>query len=284
MWKRKERAMRTAIAFLVAFQLTTEVTQAQGLERVRFDMFVGVGATTFDSLVTPEVFREAFARGNNVPSDAFLIIQPALMVAPSGRVQAGIEMPLGMAFNPAAPLMGLPYARVGLGDARVFVSALAVSERRFTPSVQTVGFGSLESATLRHLASPAVVGGRVIAYKTISPRFRLGGGAGYADYVRARGNPVLEPLRTWGGMVEVGVSKAWLLNIAIDQVSGAAVHPENELVTGIDDLQANVTFAKFHYGRQRFAFVASAFGLHRDNPLLLVGVRLPILSIGRIDF
>jgi hypothetical protein len=274
--------MRILAFILAAFQLSVGLGLAQGVERVRLDLLVCIGTASPETLIPPSLFRETFKQGDEVPTDGLLILQPALVVSVSRRLQLGVEVPVGVAFNPAAPLAGAPYARAGVGDARAFVSAVLLDERRLAPSVHTTAYTSFESATLPHLASPRIVSGRIVAYKTLHPRLRVAGSVAYGDDINGESSRMMEPLRSAGAALELGISSAWLLNLSVDDVRGGALRVGDARVSTVRDLQAHVTFARFQYGRQRVALMLSGYGLRASKPLLLVGVRFPLASIGSV--
>jgi hypothetical protein len=267
--------MRTLPAiFFIVLSAASEVF-AQVPERVRLDVFVGTGATSFRAYVPP---LEPEGRVN-IPSDGLAVVQPTLSVSVTPRVQTGIDLPFAIAFNPSAAYVGLRRARGGMGDVRLFATALAVAERRLTPSLQVVASGSMETATLAHLAAPSGMGGRVVVQKILHPRVRVAGSLGYADHLQEIARTTMAPLRTWGGLIELGVSRRSLMSVSIEEVTGGA-RRAGEGPDGIRDLQAGMTLTRYDKGRPRVSLVVNAFGLRRPDPFVMVGVRFALLSAG----
>jgi hypothetical protein len=274
------RVVSVAARLTLAGCLVAPLSEARAQEVFRSDLFVGLGTASVETLTLPVLF----VAENELPGDGLVLFEPSLVVSPIDRLQIGASLTAAVAFNPAASLVGRRYASAGIGDARFFVGAVLAPERGFLPSVQLTAFGSAKTATLPHLAGPQIMGGRVLLYKIVHPRFRVGGSVSISDNLREQAARTLEPLQMGHVLIELGVSRAWMLSTELHRVTGGARIVDGRRLEGLRDLQTTMTLTKWMEGRPRYSLVVSALGLERDDPFLLIGVRFAIASVARKPF
>jgi hypothetical protein len=264
-----------ASCFVVALATGIGEVGAQVPERVRIETGVVLAGESFRWVggpLTPPV-------GGSMPTDGLILFDLSTTVNVTERLQVGAGAQAALALNPGDGLFVRAAHDAGWGDTSASVHVTTIRERLWVPGVQVSGHVTAPTATLRHLQTDAWSRtARATLSKSFHPRFWTWGSASHSDFV-GRNGLTITPLRSWGGGVGIGITRASILQLGIEEFAGAERnHEGQQLSSAVRDGQLTMTMTRFSRGRPRTSLILGLAGLRRDSPTYVIGVRRAVAS------
>lgn len=167
----------------------------------------------------------------------------------------------------------------GLGDTRGEMRFQMLSERRLVPALSLRGEIGAPTATLPALKRQLWRrGAGATLSKSFGPRFSLSLDGSYSEPLEDRSGARLEPTRSLGLGLTVGVTQSSLMNVYVEEtLGGRRLWRGPGAEPPFRDLHVSLAVTRYSSGRPRASLIASVVGL-RSEPTLILGVRGALLS------
>lgn len=261
------------------------VANAQPPERFRLDL--GFGSLFRKD--EPGFLGGSFAprAGLVGPTDVLALFDVTGTVNITERLSFSAGLPFGLVENfgkvreGTSPLGGLfeeGDTEFGIGDVHAEVNYQLLGEGRFSPGVSVGAEGGAPTAKYVGLGTGLWrATGRVSLSKSLHPRLFLFAGGSFSHFFEKKEvDP--GPIASYGGGVGIGITRAILLNLQVEEIAGGEFKESSKVVSPFTrDLQAGVGATIFSKGRPRLSAFFSAGGL-RNDPVFLLTFRWAVLS------
>lgn len=217
------------------------------------------------------------------PTDILALFDVTGTVNVTERLSVSLGLPFGIVqtFREGTleALFGEGETKFGIGDVHAEVGYQILGEKRVLPGVRVQAEGGAPTAEFAGLGTGLWrVTGRGTLSKSLSPRFSLFATGSYSQNFDKTGVDA-GPITSYGGGVGIGITRATILTLQIEEVVGGRLIEDGEVVAPFTrDLHAGIGTTLFSKGRPRASVLISAAGL-RTAPAFLLTVRWAILSL-----